>query len=163
MDLIYSPPAPPRVHREGRGGPSSQKMRAREIQWTLLVAIVCDAEKVKCTFAREPVFSVCLCLRRRRHSLAMPPEFEGERDVLWAMRAAGQPRWSRPAAQMAKCAGKSRCAVPSGCAGSSRANGSTTSQRVPRSLTPVLTIRAARFVQAEARLGAGLPRPAPAH
>ena len=51
---------------------------------------------------------------------------------------------------MAKRAGKSRCAVPSGCAGSSRANGSTTSQGVPRSLTPVLTIRAARFVQAEA-------------
>ena len=49
-----------------------------------------------------------------------------------------------------KRAGRSRCAVPSGSAGSSRAHSSTTSQRAPRSLTPVPTNRA-RIVQAERR------------
>ena len=52
--------------------------------------------------------------------------------------------------QMAKRTGRSRCAVPSGSAGSSRAHSSTTSQRAPRSLTPVPTNRA-RIVQTERR------------
>ena len=51
---------------------------------------------------------------------------------------------------MAKRTGRSRYAVPSGSAGSSRAHSSTTSQRAPRSLTPVLTI-CVRIVQAERR------------
>ena len=68
--LYYSPPAPPRVRRVGRGGPSSQKMRAREIQRpkrTLLVAIVSETNKIKCSFCARTAASVCL--RRRRHGI----------------------------------------------------------------------------------------------